>query len=172
MLGPLLTHWTIRLALAAYALWLSTWLAGGGKAAAKWQRGSRWLYTAACALFLAHVACAFHFYHGWSHREALDDTAEQTEEMLGFAFGEGIYFSYLFMLLWVVDVAWLWLLPLRRPGWLTAPIQLYMAFIAFNGAVVFEGGVTRWVGVPVALVLGSIAVWQLFAPHSAFRNPQ
>ncbi len=144
----------------------------GGKLSAKGFVVSRWLYTAACAFFLAHVACAFHFYHGWSHQAALDDTAQQTEEMLGFAFGEGIYFSYLFTLLWVVDIVWLWLWPRQRMGWLTAAVQLYMAFIALNGAVVFESGVTRWVGIPVAMLLGVLAIRRLVNPQSAIRNPQ
>ncbi|HZL89382.1 MAG TPA: hypothetical protein VFB96_13535 [Pirellulaceae bacterium] len=166
MLGTLLTVWTIRLALAAYALWLAAWLAGPAAAISLGPRTSRWLYTVGCGLFLAHVACAFHFYHHWSHREAFHDTAQQTKEMLGIAFGEGIYFSYFFTLLWVADVAWLWLAPQRRWPWLTAATQLYLAFIALNGAVVFEAGVTRWVGIPVALLLGITALRRLFTPHS------
>jgi hypothetical protein len=172
MLGNLLTIWTIRLALAAYALWLGMLLVPNGK----WPSGSRiaasrWLYTLACGLFLAHVACAFEFYHHWGHQSALEDTARQTAEMLGFAFGEGIYFSYLFMLVWVADAAWLWLWPQHRPAWLIATVQLYLAFIALNGAVVFETGVTRWVGIPVAALLAGIAAWRLRTPHSAFRIP-
>jgi hypothetical protein len=169
MPGTHLTIWTIRLALAGYALWLAIWLVfpQQGRSLA-----ARWLYTVACCLFLAHVACAFQFYHHWSHQAALDDTARQTDQMLGFAFGEGIYFSYLFTLLWVADVAWLWFWPQHRPAWLIAALQLYLAFIALNGAVVFEGGVTRWVGIPSALALGSIAAWKFFNPRSAIRNPQ
>ena len=166
MLGTLLTIWTIRLSLAAYALWLGMWLLGSRPSTA------RWLYTVACGLFLIHVACAFHFYHHWSHQAALDDTARQTEQMLGVPFGEGIYFSYLFLLLWVTDVARLWLWPRHRLPWITAGLQLYLAFIALNGAIVFEGGVTRWVGIPAAIVLGSLAVWRFANPQSAIRNPQ
>ena len=167
MPGPLLTIWTIRLALAAYALWLAAWLWGPAAAMSLGPRPSRWLYTVAFGLFLAHVVCAFHFYHGWSHEHAFHDTARQTQEMLGIAFGEGIYFSYFFTLLWAADVAWLWIAPQRRWTWLTIAIQLYLAFIAVNGAVVFEAGVTRWVGIPVALLLGALAVRRLFTPHSA-----
>lgn len=171
MLGSLLTHWTIRLALAAYALWLAGELLARTRPPARGSHASRWLYAIACGLFLVHVACAFHFYHGWSHAAAYDDTARQTQEQLGFAFGGGIYFSYLFALLWVADVAWLWLSPGRPPSRVTAAIQLYMAFIALNGAIVFEAGVTRWVGIPVALLLGTLAVRRFATPSSAYRTP-
>jgi hypothetical protein len=166
MPGPFFTIWTIRLALAAYALWLAAALAGPGGVISLSPRQSRWLYTVSFGLFLAHVVCAFHFYHSWSHEHAFRDTARQTKEMLGVEFGEGIYFSYFFTLLWGADVAWLWLAPRFRPGWLTAAIQLYLAFIALNGAVVFEAGVTRWVGIPVAIILGALAIRRLRTPHS------
>ena len=172
MLGPLLTTWTIRLALSAYALWLAAWLGGPNTTFRLGSRASQWLYSLACGLFLAHVACAFHFYHGWSHQHAYRDTAEQTREMLGVAFGQGLYFSYFFTLLWATDVAWLWLWPRWRPVWLTAATQLYLAFIALNGAIVFEAGVTRWVGIPVAIGLGFMAVWRLANPQTEVRNPQ
>ena len=173
MLGPLLTIWTIRLALAAYALWLAIVLLPNPISPLRSSSlAARWLYTLACGLFLAHVASAFHFHHHWSHQSALDDTARQTAEMLGFAFGEGIYFSYVFTLLWAADVAWLWVWPQHRPAWLTAALQLYLAFIALNGAVVFEGGVTRWVGIPVAVGLGVLAIWKIASRQPATRNPQ
>lgn len=161
MSGILLTRWTIRLALAAYALWLAGWLMAGNRPLAGGTAPSRWLYTLACGLFLVHVACAFGFYHHWSHAAAYDDTARQTEELIGISFGQGIYFSYLFLLVWVADVVWLWLAPSHRPAWLTVAVQLYMAFIAFNGAVIFESGVTRWAGIPVTLVLAALAIRRL-----------
>ncbi len=173
MPGIHLTLWTIRLSLAAYALWLAMRLLPRDRLpTGRRVMASRWLYTIACALFLAHVACAFQFYHHWSHRSALDDTARQTEEMLGVAFGEGIYFSYLFLVLWVADVAWMWLWPQHRPAWLTGALQLYLAFIALNGAIVFEAGVTRWVGIPVAMAIVALAAWKVSNPQSAIRNPQ
>src|SRR5688500_18862403 len=158
MSGPLLTSWTIRLALAAYALWLGWWLAGVARPSPRlWSAAGRGLYSLACGLFVLHVACAFGFYHHWSHQAAFDDTARQTEELLGVALGEGIYFSYVFLGVWVVDAIWLWVSD-HRPRWLTPAVQLYMAFIAFNGAVIFESGITRRVGIPVAIVLAGLAI--------------
>jgi hypothetical protein len=102
--GVLLTKWTIRLALACYVLYLA------GSSAARdprWPRVGRWVWTIGCGLFLVHVACAFHFYHHWSHAAAWRRAAEQTELLIGVAFGNGIYFSYVFLVLWILDVVWL-----------------------------------------------------------------
>jgi hypothetical protein len=63
--------------------------------------------------------------------------------------GAGVYFNYLFVALWLLDVAWWWLCPagyLARPAWLGIALQGYLFFIAFNGAVVFASGPIRWVG--------------------------
>jgi hypothetical protein len=162
--GEELTHWTIRLALVCLTVRLAGALRWGN--APGWFVWSRAIWSAGCLFFLAHVACAFHFYHRWSHAAAFDSTAQQTYELLGVRFGEGIYFSYLFMLLWFVDVLWQWASPdsyRRRSARLAAGVLGYMAFIAFNGAVIFEGGVTRWVGIPVtALLLGAslVVAWR------------
>lgn len=117
----------------------------------------RWLWTAGCLLFIAHVACAFQFTHHWSHQHAWRHTADETKRMMGVAFGDGIYFSYVFLLLWAADVACLWL-GIRRPRWLVISVYLFLFFIAMNGAIVFEAGPTRPVGiVVVALVLLPLA---------------
>ena len=156
MPGQLLTQWTIRLALALYVAWLAGWLCARGP---RWAVASRWVWTAGCALFLVHVACAFHFYHGWSHAAAWEDTARQTQELLGVALGDGIYFSYVFLVLWVADVVWTWSVadPLKTP-WPRVLVHLFLFFIALNGAIVFEAGPTRPVGVVACLALSVLAV--------------
>jgi hypothetical protein len=157
-MGEALTHWTIRLALVCLALRLAGQLRWSG--APRWFFWSRAIWTIGCVFFVLHVICAFHYFHQWSHALAFESTAAQTHELLGVRFGEGIYFSYLFTLLWLGDVLWQWAWPTsyrRRSGRLTAGLLGYMAFIAFNGAVIFEGGVTRWVGIPVTVVL--VAGW-------------
>src|SRR5687768_15263236 len=55
---------------------------------------SRWLWTIACLALLAHVTCAFAFYHQWSHAAAYRHTAEQTAAMTGMNWGGGLYFNY------------------------------------------------------------------------------
>ena len=191
MLGALLTSWTIRAALLCYALYIALALATN-------QRNvSRAVYTVGCGLFVAHVACAFHFYHHWSHQAAWQKTAEETQQLLGVPFGDGIYFSYSFLVLWVCDVVWLWtrgsqtkdsdsrigsphlwsarsatpVPQLACRSGMTSRWRLalhgFLLFIAVNGAIIFEAGVTRAVGVPVVLALASLAAWRAF--HVTWR---
>lgn len=169
MLGVLLTSWTIRLALVGFAAVLA-WRVSGKPASPVTAHRWRWVWTLSCLSFVLHVISAFHFHHHWSHQHALADTAEQTQQLLGWAFGEGLYFSYLFLVVWVADVAWWWLHEAsyhRRPRWLGGAIQLYLLFIAFNGAVVFKSGVVRYAGLAAALGLALVWGQRLWQPRGA-----
>lgn len=160
MPGPLITHWTIRIALACLVVCVAVSLRRGKWGESRWER---WVWTAGVLFFVAHIAAAFHFYHEWSHQRAFESTAKQTEELLGLRFGEGIYFSYLFTLLWIGDVAWWWLSPhsyRQRPAWLVGGLIAYLFFIAVNGAIVFEDGVTRPVGIVVCMALGGLLAYR------------
>jgi len=194
MVGSLLIKWTIRLSLICYAVYLGGWLYAPNR---RWPATSRLIWTFGCVLFDVHVLCAFHFRHHWSHAAAWRHTAERTHEMLGFAFGDGIFFSYLFLALWTADVLWLWARPpvLTEPpasftsGSSTNPVQagaspmppsqhlmpqtpvwrilvhLFLLFIAINGAVVFEAGPTRLVGIPALLTLAGLAGCRVYNRH-------
>jgi hypothetical protein len=112
-------------------------------------------WTYGCAAFLIHVATAFDRVHGWSHAVAV----AHVESVSGF--GPGLFLSYAFTLLWMADVLWWWL---DRPGydarsvWLDRAIHGFMAFIVFNGTVVYETGFIRWAGLMLFGVLGVLAV--------------
>jgi hypothetical protein len=150
MLGDVLIRGTIYTALVCLAWRLALELRSG-LWGWKWSQ-MRWVWTIGCVAFVCHVLSAFQFRHHWSHADALRVTAERTYEMLGFRFGEGIYFSYIFTLLWIADVAWMWFAASayqHRARGLSFALLGYLAFIAFNGAVVFESHSTRWVGLPV-----------------------
>jgi hypothetical protein len=167
MLGALLTTWTIRLALACYVGTLVCYLVDQRAA---WQKIARGFWSAGCVLFVLHVACAMHFTHHWSHASALAKTARATQELLGVAVGEGLYCSYVFLLLWISDVAWLWLAPrsyLARPRWTSWAVHLYMGFIALNGAIVFEAGPTRWAGLVACALLAVLLAWRLLRNSTA-----
>lgn len=162
MLGPLLTTWTIRLALICYAACVAGSLVKRGPG---WSQIALWLWTLGCGLFVVHVFCAMAFYHEWSHIRAFEKTAVETRALLGVEFGAGIYFSYLFLLVWVVDVCWSWLGAAsyrERPRWLALGVHAYLGFIAFNGAIVFEDGPTRWAGSAVCIALACWIAWRVW----------
>src|SRR5207244_1221257 len=92
--------------------------------------------------FLVHVAAAFHYDHHWSHAEAF----EHTRQVSGV--GEGIYFSYLFALVWSADATYWWLLPANfatRSNWIDRLLHGFMLFMVVNGTVVFASGPIRWI---------------------------
>lgn len=152
-IGELLTLWTARLAVALYAVALG------------WRRPgriglSRTLWSAGCAMYLIHVGCAFHFVHHWSHGEAYAATARKTHALTGLDWGGGLYVNYLFTLVWIADTAWWWLDRSgyeARPRTIEWPVQVFLAFIAFNATVVFAEGPTRWIGLAGTVIL--LAIW-------------
>jgi hypothetical protein len=159
--GELLTRNTIRLSLAYYALAVVFMLALRPE---EWApsssrgRRARWCWTLSLAAYLIHVGLAFHHYHGWSHAHAVAHTAARS------GWGEGIYVSHLFGLLWTLDVLFWWLRPAgyaARPHWVGGLLHGFMVFIIFNGAVVFESGPTRWVGALVFALLAWLALTRL-----------
>jgi hypothetical protein len=183
MLGELLTRWTIRLALACYVGYVGGCLARCNFSA---RPIARQLWTAGCGLFVLHVACAFHFYHGWSHAAAFESTARETEALLGVRFGAGIYFSYLFGAVWVLDVGRLWaraiptasrrsrgprpLVAAMQGRWPHALVHAYLFFIAFHGAIVFEAGPTRWVGIVACISLAGVGLRRAYNARAAARH--
>ncbi len=111
---------------------------------------------------LAHVACAYHFYHTWSQDSVYRETARQTAEVFNFNWGGGLYINYAFILAWVLDVIWWWrglAAYNQRPRYLDLAWQGFFLFMVFNATVVFKTGVLRWLG--VALSVGLVAVWWL-----------
>lgn len=156
-MGAELIAWTVRLGVLCFALTVGGWAAG--LKGAHQERWLRWSWTIGWGLFVLHMLAAFHFQHGWSHQRAYADTAKQTGELIGWEFGGGVYFNYLMILLWGVDVCAWWL------GWAAAAgyrvwrkvIVAYLCFMIFNGVAVFKAGWVRWVGVAVCLVL--MGIW-------------
>lgn len=146
--GAQITAWTIRLALlgltASIVLHMvRPWwpLSMGAKRA---------IWTAACGLFLAHIAAGMHYYHDWSNAAAYADTAQQTYDKLGVRFGGGIYVNHFMAVVWVADVLWWWIAPksysLRSPRWEQWIVGFFL-FIAFNGLIVFKEGPLRIAGI-------------------------
>lgn len=146
MSGEAFTIWSVRASTLFYVAALIVLLG----ARMPWRRVfARLAWTAGCLTYLAHVYGAFEFFHGWSHAAAYGETARQTEELFGLDWGGGLYFNYLFTVVWLADAAWWWMQPMRyetRPRWIAAAIHAFLAFMFFNGAVVFATGFSRWMG--------------------------
>jgi hypothetical protein len=152
--GALLTLWSVRFACALYVLALASWLLGRGRLArAEWTLGL-FFYT-------VHMLAAFSAYHHWSHAEAYLDTARQTAEIFYIDWGGGIYFNYLFSVVWLADVAWMWLNEAaynRRPRWIGITIHSFLAFMFFNATIVFAAGWIRRFGLAACLAL--LLLWR------------
>jgi len=149
--GELATRWTIRVALSLYAIAIALRLQPGGRPGR--ERAARAAWAAGLLFYLAHVACAFQFFHNWSHQAAYRETARRTGELFGFDWGGGLYWNYAFTAAWAVDVLW----P-RPPGWLRAGLRGFLAFLAFQATVVFGAGWTRWAGLASTLAL--LLLWR------------
>lgn len=125
------------------------------------EKLTRWLWTFGCLAYVAHVFCAFQFYHSWSHEAATVDTARQTAEVTGWNWGGGIWFNYLFTVIWIADVARLWrsrsAAPSRRLRIFLASWQAFFFFMVVNATAVFETGPVRSLG-----AAGCLAVATLF----------
>ena len=161
----LLTRGTVHVALLGYAAALCLFMRA---APPDWEvrtvlgSSMRWGWTWACVALLLHVACAFHFVHGWSHDHAFEQTRRES------GVGEGLWVNYLFMLAWTGDVAWWWISPqsyARRPRGIDRALHGFLVFIAFNATVVFETGAVRWAG-----LIGSVALAMMFCRRRMARK--
>jgi hypothetical protein len=163
-LGEDLTRNTVRVSLLFYAaaavlilrLRPADWIASTGPGGL-----ARWLWTLAWAAYLVHLGMAFHHYHRWSHAAAMKHVRDSS------GVGEGIYVSHLFTLLWSADVVWWWLRPRRyagRPPWVGWALHGFMLFVIFNGTVVYEGGLIRWAGVGLFVLLGATSLLRSLSP--------
>lgn len=146
--------WSVRIACVLYVLAIGAKLRGRLPA-------FRLLWRLGLGLYLVHVATAFAFHHGWSHDAAYRETARQTALLFGADWGGGIYFNYLFTIVWGLDAVWRWS---ERKGWASTAIHAFMAFMFLNATVVFGTGWIRWLGVTATFAL--TALWWKERPRA------
>ena len=152
-MGSVIIAWTIRISIILFFGTLIAWVLQ--LKPAHFDRTLRMLWTMSFVLFVAHVLAAFHFHHDWNHAAAVAETARQTRELIGLEFGAGLYFNYLFLLVWAFDLIWIWFVDseiAKRYRWLRIAWLAYLIFIAFNGVAIFKSGGMR-VGGIAALTL-------------------
>jgi len=151
--------WTARIAVFLYLAGLLSRLLRPR------QTATKLLWTTGFLVFLVHVWAAFEWVHHWSHDAAWNHTARQTELLLGRHWGGGIWFNYLFTLLWGIDVVLLWTTNNDRQ-WLIV-LHVYLAFIVVNATAVF--GPTWWR--PVIIVAASVLLF-LLKQQARTNSPQ
>lgn len=124
---------------------------GEWRAGATRFRVARWSWALGAVMFAIHFLVAFHFAHRWQHANAVRHVSETA------GFGPGIFVSYLFTLFWAADAVWWVLSPTgyaMRSRWVGWAVHVFMAFITFNGTVVYVSGWIRWMAAAVFLALG------------------
>jgi hypothetical protein len=166
--GEWLTRGTVWLALAFYVVCEAL---NAKRSDSQIRAVARWLNTMGCAFFLAHVIAAFHYHYSWSHAMAHAETARQTKELVGWNSGDGLYFNYLFALVWLSEVTWSWIIPRsysNRSSIWNWTVRLFFLLMIFNGAFFFVRGNIRWFGLFLCLML--IASW-LFKCRTPTRIP-
>jgi hypothetical protein len=118
-----------------------------------------WLLGALFAM--GHSLGALWTFHHGSQAAALESTAEQTQQLLGFRFGAGLYINYLFVVVWLFDAMLRSITPTRYvmlPRWYRATLNGFLIFIAINGAIVFKSGWIRAIGIVCVVLLCGLAV--------------
>lgn len=153
----------VSTAWVSFALWAGAVGLMIPATAAEWRPGAsryrvaRWVWVLGAVMFLVHFLVAFHFAHRWRHANAFQHVSDTA------GFGPGIFVSYLFTAVWLADaVGWLFV-PVgyaSRPRWLGWVVHAFMAFITFNGTVVYVHGWIRWMAVAVFVMLGVALVWR------------
>jgi hypothetical protein len=151
--GELLTRSTVWMALSCYvASELSMAIRPGRERASV-----SWLLNAAgCVFFFAHVVFAFHYYYHWSHAAAYAETARQSKEMTGWDSGDGLYVNYIFAIVWICEVVWARIAPIRyssRTKIWSWTIRAFFLFMIFNGAFIFVRSEYRWLGLMLCFLL-------------------
>lgn len=158
MPGEFLTRVTVWIALAGYAAGLILFLLSRGRP--RQDNAARIFWTVGCIGLLAHIASAYHYYHGWSHTAAYAETARQTAQVYGLYWGGGLFINYVLMIGWIADVIWWWRgikIYRHRPKIFSITWHVFLFFIFFNATVVFEGGFLRWLGLLFTATI--IFVW-------------
>jgi hypothetical protein len=172
--GELATRWTVRLALVCCFARFCAELPG--KTNSRPSRVARAAWTGGWMLFLLHVACAFHFYHHWSHADAYLHTAQRTAELVGWNWGGGLYFNYAFTAAWTFDTLGWWCSPSSRRGLpraATIAWHAYFFLMVANATIVFETGIVRWAGAVGLALLGIVwIVWRRETGADAPRSPE
>ena len=145
--------WAIRLSMACLIANYWFLIRGSGRTA----REVVAIWGAGAILAAIHTVSALGAFHGWSHWDAVEATANKTEALLGIRIGAGVYVNYAFVVAWLMDAAWRLATCFSgispSPKWWNRTIDLFLIFIAINGAIVFANGPIRWISLGCGVLL-------------------
>lgn len=142
--------WMVRFSCVLYIAALALWIS-------KPTHFPKRAWTAACLFYLIHMMTAFAFFHNFSHTEAYHATARQTQTLMGVYYGGGLYWNYVFTVIWMADALWAWLGNYtQRARWIAWAVHGFLAFMFVNATVVFGKGWIRIAGAVGFLSLGAL----------------
>ena len=156
----IIVRWSVRLSVFCYLIFCLSKSPADLTDESSQSKRILWIWTLGLIFFLIHFVASMGFAHQWSHQTAYESTADQTQAVTGWHWGGGIYFNYLFTLVWFFDVAMWWK---QGPDWLNNRayqicLHSFFAFIVFNATVVF-GPRFWWL---VALVFFPALIWKIW----------
>ena len=154
------SRWLIRISVLCYVVCVSKRLL---YPADRWSTLELLVWTVGCAACWAHIVSAIAAFHQWSHARAIEFTAEETYRVTGIRNGSGIWFNYLFVLLWTLDCYRrlrdrLRLKPPNSPG--STSVNVFFLFIMFFATVVFGPEPYRYAFVLLSLILLTAVVFR------------
>ncbi len=150
--------WAIRIALGLMVLVFAMEIRG--RTSTDRSTASMWLVGA--LLSLCHSLGSLATFHQGSQSKAFEATAQQTEELLGVGFGAGLFVNYAFVTVWLIDAFFRILLPSiynQLPKVYRYCTNGFLIFIAINGAIVFQSGWVRGMGL-ACLTMLLLLSWQ------------
>ena len=131
------------------------------------DRSARSLYSAGLIAYGAHMVAAFAGPYAWSWDRALSETARISAEKVGIESANGLWWNAAFAVVWLVDALRWWVQGVKGYGargrWWRWSVDTFMAFMVFNGAVIFAAGPVRWFGLTLFAMLAYLAARQVFA---------
>lgn len=171
MTGESVIVWTIRLSFACFVASLTWWMVAK-KSRYRWPGLIVW--SLGCGLFWWHTVSAYQFAHDWSHQDAVDHVRQRSEQLVGLPIGFGIYFNWLFGLVWTVDCGLVLLGRLRDATNFLGPVRWwlggFMVFMWINGAIIFAQGAIRWLATGCLIGLSVLALIQVHRSRSLVQT--
>ncbi|MCA9136721.1 MAG: hypothetical protein KDB00_08180 [Planctomycetales bacterium] len=160
-----LARWAIRISVACYVVTVTARIHGRHRIP---SRSVVVAWTTGCGFYLVHVLLAFHGFHGWSHSDAEQFTAEETYRMTGIRRGDGIWVNYLFTAVWIVDCARLAVHRRRQAP--TSPkldvaTAMFFGLMMFSATVIFGPPIYRVLFVPLAFFWGVLWMFRRREPR-------